>query len=85
MLTAQDVAHLNAIPCIAPVKQPDGSMCRGRDIPILCEDRVRHVGDAIAFIVEDGKFGGTTVAPRLHELYKKIFIYDGTVKAEEVE
>lgn len=40
---------------------------------------------AIAFIVQDGVFGGTTVAPRLHELYKNIFIYDGTVKAEDVE
>lgn len=35
---------------------------------------------AIAFIVEDGVYGGTTVAPRLHELYQKIFEYDGTLK-----
>jgi penicillin-binding protein 2 len=35
---------------------------------------------AIAFIVENGVYGGTTVAPRLHELYKKIFEYDGTLK-----
>lgn len=34
---------------------------------------------AIAFIVEDGKYGGTTVGPRLHELYKNIFMYDGTL------
>ncbi len=38
---------------------------------------------AIAFIVEDGVYGGTTVAPRLHELYSKIFRYDGTLKAGE--
>ncbi len=38
---------------------------------------------AIAFIVEDGVYGGTTVAPRLHELYTKIFHYDGTLKTEE--
>jgi penicillin-binding protein 2 len=35
---------------------------------------------AIAFIVEDGVYGGTTVAPRLHELYSKIFHYDGTLE-----
>jgi penicillin-binding protein 2 len=38
---------------------------------------------AIAFIVEDGVYGGTTVAPRLHELYAKIFKYDGTLKNGE--
>ncbi|MEN7973643.1 MAG: penicillin-binding transpeptidase domain-containing protein, partial [Verrucomicrobiota bacterium] len=34
---------------------------------------------AVAFIVQDGVYGGTTVAPRLHELYSKIFHYDGTL------
>ncbi len=38
---------------------------------------------AIAFIVQDGVYGGTTVAPRLHELYAKIFEYDGTLKNGE--
>ena len=53
ILTAADVGELNALACQAPVKQPDGSMSTGRDIPVLCEDTVRHVGDAIAFIVAD--------------------------------
>lgn len=53
VLTHDDVKHLNPIKCLAPVKQPDGSMSKGRDIPILCESRVRHVGDAIAFVVAD--------------------------------
>ncbi|MEI6891021.1 MAG: penicillin-binding transpeptidase domain-containing protein [Pontiella sp.] len=39
---------------------------------------------AIAFIVQDGEYGGTTVAPRLHELYKKIFLYDGTITEEKI-
>jgi aerobic carbon-monoxide dehydrogenase large subunit len=34
-------------------KQPDGSRAPTRDLPILCRDRVRHVGDAVAFIVAD--------------------------------
>lgn len=53
VLTAEDVAGLNPIPCMTPVKQPDGTMSTGRDIPILCSDTVRHVGDAIAFVVAD--------------------------------
>jgi len=53
VITAEDIADLNSIPCMTPVKQPDGSMSTGRDIPILCAETVRHVGDAIAFIVAD--------------------------------
>lgn len=53
VLTADDVSHLKPIPCLAPLTQPDGSKNANRDIPILCKDRVRHVGDAICFIVAD--------------------------------
>lgn len=53
VLTHEDVSHLNPIRCLAPVKQPDGTMNEGRDIPILCSDTVRHVGDAIAFVVAE--------------------------------
>jgi len=53
VLTGKDVSGLNPIPCMIPLKQPDGTMNANRDIPILCEDTVRHVGDAICFIVAD--------------------------------
>ena len=53
VLTADDVADLNPLPCVTPVKQPDGSNNANRDIPVLCKDTVRHVGDAVAFIVAD--------------------------------
>ena len=36
-------------------KQPDGSRAPTRDIPILCRDRVNHVGDAVAFVVADSR------------------------------
>ena len=32
---------------------PDGSPIVNRDIPVLCTDTVKHVGDAVAFIVAD--------------------------------
>ncbi|MGI9352484.1 MAG: xanthine dehydrogenase family protein molybdopterin-binding subunit [Rhizobiaceae bacterium] len=50
---ASDVSELNALACQTPMKQPDGSMSTGRDIPVLCENTVRHVGDAVAFVVAD--------------------------------
>ena len=53
VLTADDVSDLNPLQNIVPIKQPDGSMNSNRDIPILCKDTVRHVGDAICFIVAD--------------------------------
>jgi len=35
---------------------------------------------AVAFVVEDGVSGGSTIAPRLGALYQRIFEYDGTLK-----
>ncbi|MFZ1812879.1 MAG: xanthine dehydrogenase family protein molybdopterin-binding subunit [Rhizobiaceae bacterium] len=53
VMTAADVAHLKPMPCTARVRQPDGTMNTNRDIPLLCDGIVRHVGDAIAFIIAD--------------------------------
>lgn len=53
VLTAADIPHLSDLKSAAMQKQPDGSRAPTRDIPILCRDRVRHVGDAVAFIVAD--------------------------------
>ncbi len=53
ILTGGDLKHLGALATWYKVKKPDGSKYPTRDIPILCEKEVRHVGDAIAFIVAD--------------------------------
>jgi carbon-monoxide dehydrogenase large subunit len=53
VLTGADVAHLKDLASPAMQKQPDGTRAPTRDIPILCRDRVHHVGDAIAFIVAE--------------------------------
>ncbi len=37
---------------------------------------------AVAMMIEDGVSGGTSIGPRLHELYTKLFEYDGTLKKE---
>ena len=37
---------------------------------------------AVAFLVEDGNSGSSTIGPRLAALYEKIFEYDGTLKKE---
>jgi aerobic carbon-monoxide dehydrogenase large subunit len=53
ILTGKDVKHLKPLASWYKVKGPDGTKYPTRDIPILCDKHVRHVGDALAFIVAD--------------------------------
>ena len=53
ILTADDLGELGPLPAIAMVPQPDGSMPQTPEYPVLPKDRVRHVGEAVAFIVAD--------------------------------
>ena len=50
VLTAEDVADLGSLPCLFNL--PDNPFT-GPDYPILAKGEVRHVGDAIAFVVAD--------------------------------
>jgi cell division protein FtsI/penicillin-binding protein 2 len=38
---------------------------------------------AIAMLVEDGVSGGQTIGPRLAQLYRMLFEYDGTLSGEQ--
>ncbi|MEM6986721.1 MAG: xanthine dehydrogenase family protein molybdopterin-binding subunit, partial [Pseudomonadota bacterium] len=51
--TADDVAALADLKCLAPVPQTSGEPVVQRPIPTLCRDRVLHVGDAVAMVVAD--------------------------------
>lgn len=53
VLTAAEIGHLKPIRSATLVKQIDGTATPPRDIPLLCGEIVRHVGDAVAFIVAD--------------------------------
>ncbi|MVA99908.1 molybdopterin-dependent oxidoreductase [Nitratireductor sp. CAU 1489] len=55
VLTGADIAHLNPLKSPAMQRQPDGTRAPTRDIPILCRDQVRYVGDAIAFVVAESR------------------------------
>lgn len=55
ILTGADVAHLGALKSTVMQKQPDGTRAPTRDIPILCNERVHYVGDAVAFVVADSR------------------------------
>jgi carbon-monoxide dehydrogenase large subunit len=53
VLTAADITALNPLKHSTQIKNMDGSAITNRDIPVLCSDTVRHLGDAVAFIVAD--------------------------------
>ena len=43
----------NALPCAIPMENRDGSKGVNPLRPVLCTDRVRHVGDNVAFVVAE--------------------------------
>lgn len=51
ILTAQDLASIRPLPCQAPIPNGDKSPHPMPAYPVLAKDVVRHVGDAVAFIV----------------------------------
>jgi len=53
VLTAADIQGHGGLKCQTILKQVDGTDLTTKDIPLLCEDTVRHVGDAVAFVVAD--------------------------------
>ncbi|MBZ0162347.1 MAG: xanthine dehydrogenase family protein molybdopterin-binding subunit [Notoacmeibacter sp.] len=55
VLTGADLVHLGDLKSGVMRPQPDGTIASTRDIPILCRDSVRHVGDAVAFVVADSR------------------------------
>ncbi len=55
VLTAADISHLGKLACHVMQPQPDGTRAPSRDIPVLCGDHVRYVGDAVAFVVADSR------------------------------
>jgi len=49
--TAADVAEFKGVPCLAMMANSDGSKMLATDYAVLAKGEVRHVGDAVAFIV----------------------------------
>ncbi|KQT54228.1 carbon monoxide dehydrogenase [Aureimonas sp. Leaf454] len=53
ILTHEDIPDIGDLPCQARAKQADGTPMDAHDTPVLCRGTVRHVGDAVAFIVAE--------------------------------
>ncbi len=53
ILTAADIEGHKGLTCQAVQVQVDGTRHPVKDIPLLCDRVVRHVGDAVAFVIAD--------------------------------
>jgi carbon-monoxide dehydrogenase large subunit len=54
VLTGADVkGKIQPVPCIIPMKNRDGSLRADPPHPVLADERVRHVGDPVAFVVAE--------------------------------
>jgi aerobic carbon-monoxide dehydrogenase large subunit len=53
VLTGEDVGDLGDLPCNGLIKTTSGKMATATSYPVLPRDTVRHVGEAVAFIVAD--------------------------------
>ncbi|PTM42315.1 xanthine dehydrogenase family protein molybdopterin-binding subunit [Bosea sp. 124] len=53
ILTGEDVAHLGDLPCKGLIKEISGEQVKPLPVPVLPTDTVRHVGEAVAFIVAE--------------------------------
>lgn len=53
ILTGEDVADLGGLPCKGLIESSTGGMVKPMPVPVLPLDTVRHVGEAVAFIVAE--------------------------------
>ncbi len=53
ILTGPDVSQYGDLPCKGHVKTTSGEMSESLPVPVLPTDTVRHVGEAVAFIVAE--------------------------------
>ena len=83
VLAAADILHLGNLKCSVMQPQPDGSHAPSRDIPILCEDMVQYVGDAVAFVVADSRARAQDASELIEVDYKDEEPAIGTASALE--
>ncbi len=83
--TAEDIEHLGHVPTKGLVKQPDGSYPWLPPRPVLNLTTVRHVGDAIAFIVADDLNQARAAAEILEVDYEPLDVAVDTATAMDAD
>lgn len=70
ILTADDLKELGDVPCLAPLGNDDGSQNLVANIPVLAKGVVKHVGDAVAFVVAETMNAAKTAAEAIEIDFK---------------
>ncbi|SLN28643.1 xanthine dehydrogenase family protein molybdopterin-binding subunit [Oceanibacterium hippocampi] len=80
ILTAADLdkSDANLLPCMIPLKNRDGSNRADPKRPVLARDIVRHVGEAVAFVVAENRHAARDAAELVMVDYDEL---DATVGA----
>jgi aerobic carbon-monoxide dehydrogenase large subunit len=73
----------NALPCGIPMENRDGSKGQNRLRPVLCTDRVRHVGDNVAFVVAETASQARDAAELVAVDYDSLPVVADTQRAAE--
>ncbi len=85
VLTARELADdaIGTLPCGAPVKNRDGSPCVTPPRPLLQGERVRHVGDPVAFVVAETAAAAREAAELVQVDYEELPSITSTAGAVE--
>ncbi len=62
VFAASDFAALGGLPCLAPVKNANGSLTPLKPYPVMAEGVAQHVGDIVAMVVADTQGQGRDAA-----------------------
>ncbi len=83
VLTAADITDIDSMPMAlaGPTKEPVDAPV----YPVLCSDMVRHVGDAIAFVVADDLNGARSAAELIEVDYDPLPAIADTAKALDAD
>ena len=83
VILADDItAHgKNELDCIIPMENRDGSAGITPNRPVLCTDRVRHVGDHVAFVVAETAIQAKDAAELVEVDYETLAAVTGTAGA----
>lgn len=79
--TAADIADFGGLPCQALPRQIDGTKTVAPHHPVLATDTVRHVGEAIAFVVADSVMEARDAAEAILVDYDPLGVVVDTVGA----
>ena len=74
---------IGKIPCVVPLKNRDGSRIKMVEHPLLATDRVRHVGDGVAFVVAESAAAAKDAAELIRVDYDVLPAVADTAHAAE--